>query len=342
MTEKNKKILKKILNISFVAVILILSIYALLDNLDINSFIENLFNINWGYIFLAAPITILSHWIRAIRWKLYIEPIKKNVSTFNLFSAVMIGYAVNNFTPRGGEFVRPYIFARREKCSKSAAIATIIVERVIDVIFLLLMFGVVFLASKELILKAFPWFESKTLTLMIASVFIVVVLLLLLLSTNLFDNLLNKILNKFSSKYTERIFGMWESFKIGFQTLKTPKHYLINLFYSILIWLLYAISSYFMFFAFDFQATANLGIVDAGLIIVVTGIGLSIAPVPAGVGVYHWLAVTTLVNLYPQISNEEALAYATVFHGINLFIQILLGGVFMLRENIRKIDFLKE
>jgi len=74
----------------------------------------------------------------------------------NLFSAVMVGYAINNVTPRGGELVRPYILARREKISKSAVFGTIIVERVIDIIFLMLMFGIVFLASHTIILKAFP------------------------------------------------------------------------------------------------------------------------------------------------------------------------------------------
>jgi uncharacterized protein (TIRG00374 family) len=188
MIEKNKKLLKKILNVLFVIAIFSLSIYGLLDNLDIDSFVENLFNIKWIYCLLSVPVAILSHLIRAIRWKLYIEPIKKDVSVFNLFSAVMVGYAVNNFTPRGGEFVRPYILARRERCSKSSVLATIIVERVIDIVFLLLMFGIVFLGSKALILKAFPWLDPKTLTLMIAVVFIAVLLLLLLLSTNTLDN----------------------------------------------------------------------------------------------------------------------------------------------------------
>jgi uncharacterized protein (TIRG00374 family) len=340
MTEKNKKLLKKTFNISFIFAVLILSIYGLLHNIDIDSFADNLFGINWTYCLLSVPVAILSHWIRAVRWKLYIEPIKKNVSTYNLFSAVMVGYAVNNFTPRGGEFVRPYVLARREKCSKTSVLATIIVERVIDVVFLLLMFGIVFFGSKALILKAFPWLDPKTLTLMIVAVFVVVILLLLLLSTTLFDNLLSKILSKFSFKYTERIFNIWESFKIGFQTLKTPKHYLINIFYSALIWVLYAIPSYLMFFAFDFQNTAHLGAIDAGLLVVVSGIGMSIAPVPGGIGVYHWLIVTAIVNLYPQISTAEALAYATVTHGVNLLIQVILGGIFMLRENIRKIDVL--
>ena len=332
------KTTKNILNIIFVIAVIGLSIYGLLVNLDVDSFINSLVNVQWIYCVLSVPVALLSHWVRALRWRLYVNPIKKNVSTLNLFSAVMIGYAVNNFTPRGGEFVRPYILARREQCSKSSLIATIIVERVIDVVFLLLMFGIVFLASKELILKAFPWLNIDALTLMGIIVFVVVIGLFLLLTTNIFDNLLNKILSKLSTKRTERIYNIWQSFKAGFETLKTPRHYLSNLLYSVFIWVLYAIPSYLMFFAFDFQNIAHLTIIDAALLVVVSGIGVSIAPVPGGIGVYHWIAVTAIVNLYPKISAEEALAYATISHGVNLLIQVLAGGIFMLRENIRKIE----
>ena len=333
-----KKNTKKILNILFILIVITLSVYALLINLDLDSFINSFSNIQWIYCVLSVPVALLSHWVRALRWRLYVNPIKKNVSVFNLFSAVMVGYAVNNWTPRGGEFVRPYILARREGCSKSSLLATIIVERVIDVVFLLLMFCIVFLFSKELILQAFPWLNINTLTLIGLVILIVVLGLFLLLMTNIFDNLLNKILRRLSKKYSERINTIWNSFKAGFQTLKTPRDYISNFFYSCSIWLLYAIPSYLMFFAFDFQNIAHLTIIDAGLLVVVSGIGMSIAPVPGGIGVYHWIAVTSIVNLYPQISNEEALAYATLSHGVNLLIQVLVGGVFMLRENIRKIE----
>jgi uncharacterized membrane protein YbhN (UPF0104 family) len=106
---------------------------------------------------------------------------------------------------------------------------------------------------------------------------------------------------------------------------------------SVLIWALYALPIYIIFFAFDFQQTLNLGIFDAGLLLVVSGIGVTIAPTPGAIGVYHWLIVTALTQLYPSISHEEALAFATVTHGVNLSLQVVLGFIFMLRENIRKI-----
>jgi uncharacterized protein (TIRG00374 family) len=333
---------KKVIKIIVVVAIIGLTVYGLLKNLDISLLWDIIININWEYCLWSLPIAILSHWVRAIRWKIYLEPIKKDISSLNLFSAVMVGYAINNITPRGGEVVRPLILARREHVSRSAVFATIIVERFIDVIFLLLMFGVVFFASRDIISMAFPWLNNTMLTFLIICVFIVVIFLFLMLTTNIFEKIIDKVAKPLLPKYYDQLCSMWTSFKTGFTTFKNPKHYLKNFVYSAMIWVLYAVPSYLMFFAFDFQSTLHLGLIDAGLLMVVSGIGMSIAPTPGGIGVYHWLVVTALIHLYPAISNEEALAFATVSHGVNLLLQVILGAAFMIRENIRKIPNNKE
>ena len=334
--------LNKIIKIVFVAGIIALTIFQLTKELDVAAFSNILLSIRWEYCLLSLLPAVLSHWIRATRWKVFLEPVHKANSTFNLFSAVMVGYLVNNITPRGGELVRPFVYARREKISKTAVFATIVVERVIDVIFLLLMFAVVFFASRNLISQAFPWLTTSMLTYLVIVVFLLVVVLFLLITTNLFDLFLDKIAKSLAPKKYERINEIWHSFKKGFDTLKNPKRYLRIFIESVLIWSLYALGLYILFFAFGFQKTLNLGVVDAGLLIVVTGVGTTIAPIPGAIGVYHFLVVTALTHLYPAISHEEALAFATVGHGMNLLLQVVLGFILMLRENIRKIPTQKE
>jgi uncharacterized protein (TIRG00374 family) len=335
-------LLNKIIKIVFVVGIIAFTIFQLTKELNVTEFSNILLSIRWEYCLLSLIPAILSHWIRAIRWRVFLEPIHHAKSTINLFSAVMVGYLVNNITPRGGELVRPFVYARREKISKTAVFATIVVERVIDVIFLLLMFAVVFFASRNLILLAFPLLTISMLTYFVIVVFLIVVVLFLLITTNLFDLFLEKIAKSLAPKKYERINEIWHSFKKGFETLKNPKRYLIIFLESMIIWSLYALPLYIMFFAFDFQSTLNLGIFDAGLLIVVSGVGTTIAPTPGAIGVYHWLIVTALMQLYPTITSEEALAFATVTHGINLLLQVVVGCIFMLRENIRKIPTKEE
>jgi uncharacterized protein (TIRG00374 family) len=320
-----------------IAVLIVGSIWGVVHNLDIDQFIEIFSNIRWEYALLSVPIAILSNVVRAVRWKIYLKPIKEAKSFLNLFSAVMVGYAINNITPRGGEIVRPFVYARRENISKSAVLATIIVERVIDVIFLLILFFIAFLASKESIMAAFPWLTTDSLTYMSILVLAVVVMLFLVISTNIVERIIKLVAKPLLPKYYDKIAATWDNFKVGFASLKNGKSYIKNILYSALMWFLYAIPSYMMFFCFDFQDTLHLGIFDAGLLLVVSGIGMSIAPTPGGIGVYHWLITTALMSLHPSISNEEALAFATVAHGVNLLQQVLVGMIFIVRENVRGI-----
>ena len=93
--------------------------------------------------FVAAMVlTILSFLIRAIRWRSLLST-PQRLSTDSLFSAVMIGFMANNMLPlRLGEFVRAWALARREKMSKTTVLATVVVERVVDMLALLAILGV--------------------------------------------------------------------------------------------------------------------------------------------------------------------------------------------------------
>lgn len=92
--------------------------------------------------FALMLLTLVGFWFRALRWRWLIRS-PRPVGVASLFSATMVGYMANNLLPlRLGEFVRPWVLARRERLSRSALLATIVVERVVDLITLLLIFGI--------------------------------------------------------------------------------------------------------------------------------------------------------------------------------------------------------
>jgi uncharacterized protein (TIRG00374 family) len=96
---------------------------------------------NWGGFLAVCVLTIFGFWVRAVRWRFFLQG-DQRVSTDSLFSATMIGFMANNILPfRLGEFVRPWVLSRREKLPNSMLLATIVVERVIDMITLLVLFG---------------------------------------------------------------------------------------------------------------------------------------------------------------------------------------------------------
>lgn len=86
-------------------------------------------------------VTIFGFYLRAVRWRMFLQT-PRPISTDSLFSSTMIGFMANNVLPfRLGEFVRPWALSRREGLSKSMLLATVVVERAIDMLTLLGIFG---------------------------------------------------------------------------------------------------------------------------------------------------------------------------------------------------------
>ena len=100
---------------------------------------------NYAGFFASMALTLIGFWIRAVRWRSLITS-PRRLSTDSLFSATMIGFMANNVLPfRLGEFVRPWALSRREKLSKTTLLATVVVERAVDMITLLGILGLALL-----------------------------------------------------------------------------------------------------------------------------------------------------------------------------------------------------
>lgn len=328
---------KKSIKYILISLLAAASLYFVGKDIDFALLWKILKEANYFWAAVSVPVILISHWIRAVRWKTFLKPILEAKSMLNLFSAVMIGYAVNNVIPRGGELVRPFVFARREKVSRSAVFATIIIERFIDVLYLLFLFALVFFINRSLITFAFPWMTNANLLLyVVLPIAVLLSIILLSVFTQAGHWLLKVIVKPLSEKEYLKFSDILTNFLKGFEFIKTPKQYTRTLMDSTLMWLFYALPMYMMFFCFDFQSGLHLGVQDAGLLLIVVGIGVSIAPTPGAIGVQHYLVTTAMVGLY-AISKEEALAYATLVHAVNLIVQVVVGAGFFFRENISKL-----
>lgn len=337
MSDKVKKLLQIVVGLIF----LITASYFTLQGIDFVALKEAMLNADYTYIFLPIPIILLSHYMRAFRWNTMLKPIVKDAKVWDLFSSVMIGYAANNIITRSGEFLRPYIISKKENISYSSTLATILLERVIDVITLVLLFGLTFVLLGDQILNILPKNEVGESYLDPNSLITIIGLLVIIALLNLYPPFINWILKitikPISIKLYEKLLGIVDRFKKGFAIVKKPKMYVKLSIESAIIWFLYALPMFIMFYAFDFQAEFNLGMKDAMMIVIVAGIAVTIAPVPGAVGVYHLAVSIAMVNLYEGLNREEALAYATVVHALNYILQLIVGGLFFFKENIKSI-----
>jgi len=325
---------RTILKYSISLILLVISIYFTVDGIDFGKLYSAILDIDYFWVIVPLPIVVLSHLMRAIRWKLLLSPFHKSDSVLNLFSATMVGYLFNNVSPRGGELVRPYIYSKREKISYSSTFATILVERILDLITLGVLIAVVLTWNSDQVLKAFPK-DTDPMKLVIISGLILLIMFLSLYPPTI-KFFLDKVIKPFSEKIYIKLADLFEKFRQGFAIIKRPSKYARIAVESIFIWILYALPLYLLFFAFGFETTYSLGIEDALLLVIVSGIGVTIAPTPGAIGVYHYLVTTALVQLY-GIDSETGLAFATVAHAASKLMELLLGGMFFIRENIKEI-----
>jgi len=249
MNEPGKKLIRYLVS----TILIIVSIWWATRDINFTQLWNILVNADYLWVILSIPVILLSHWIRAMRWKTMLEPALKvkSASTWNLFSAVMIGYAFNCVLPRGGEFIRPFVYARREKVSFTSTFATIIVERVIDVITLVVIFALVFFFLSEQIITAFTEIDvNKVITIVALVLFVGVISFY----PPVFRYIIKLLIKPISQRFYEKVSSLFEKFLKGFAIIKSPSRYLQLSIESIAIWICYTIPMFLMFYSFDFQS----------------------------------------------------------------------------------------
>ncbi len=333
MKDKLKTIAKYIFTIALIVV----SGYLSIKDIALEDIINALANANYLWVILSIPIILLAHWLRAMRWKTMLKPLIQKTSTYRLFKAVMIGYAANSVTPRGGELLRPYVYAREEGISFSSCFGTIVVERFLDLLTLLVVFLVALTVFRDKIIRALQdtfdamggSFDPSKVT------FIVTIIALIFIFSfypPVYSFILRITVKPFSNNLYTKIKGLFDRFRDGFAIIKDPSEYTKIAGYSIGIWICYGIPNYLMFYSFDFQAHHNLGIADAMLLLIVTGLAFLIAPTPGAIGVHHVVISKTMIILY-GVTNKEALAYAILTHAINYIVNSITGGYYYLKKD---------
>ncbi len=294
---------------------------------------ESLKGANYWWVALLVPLTIFSHWVRAVRWSDLLSPIKENISIRNLFSGVMIGYAVNNVLPRVGEFVRPYVLGKLEGISKSSAFGTVVVERILDFMSFYFIVCVV-LFSYPHSLDPFvknadamrPLFLAGSLTMLLLFV-------LLFLKGETFFRLLAKMLRFIPGRYREKLEKILDKFYSGFAVAKMGKKFGRILLQSFSIWGLYALGMYLPFFAFSALVRPDLDFGAAVVLLVISSISW-VLPAPGAMGTYHSFLTIAMVRLY-HVDMPIALSYAIVTHGVTYLVASVLGLYYYFSDHLQ-------
>lgn len=236
---------------------------------------------------LMAPVFViltLSHVLRALRWKILMEPMGYRPRLVNTFFAVMIGYLANLAVPRLGEVLKCTLLARYEKVPAEKLVGTIVAERAVDVISLaflfvfalLIQFDVVGEYGIQLIKQLSSTGSGSPSFVKIAVVLIVILALIVAIRITFkkFAHLRAVILVKKIVK------GIWE----GLSSVKNLQRKGLFIIYTVAIWALYALGTWVGLLATS--GTSHLTVSDAVVVLAFGSIGMIITP--GGIGAYAY------------------------------------------------------
>lgn len=278
---------------------------------------------NYWYLIPNLFFTFVGMWLRAIRWKVMLDPIGK-VPLPKVYASTMIGFMANNVLPfRLGEFVRPYSVGAIGKISRSAALATIALERVFDM--LALLFFLVWILIVLPSLAAVDWLDNVGYLALGVSILLLIVLAALRRWPERSRKVVERILAFFPKKISglgSEIFG---KFVTGLSVMGSGAGVLYLSFLSLVIWALSAFNSYFMLLAFDL----HLGPLAWFTWLVVVALGIMLPAAPGFIGTYQAFTVLSLALF--GVSKELALAVSVVTHAMQ-FLPITLAGLYHLRK----------
>ena len=293
---------------------------------EIEQIIEASKTMSYGWIFPFVAAVLSAHYIRALRWRLLFNNEENTPLRTTLFTGVMVGYLSNIPFARLGEVTRPVYVANKIGESNSKLIGTIVLERIIDMLSLLLLmaFVAVFMISDAEILNnlfglditdssvLFSFALTMLKYLAIASgLFLVIYLLLRALSAKVI------VIRTFFDKFKE----MGKTFADGILAIKELKNWPLFIIYTALIWVLYIGMTYIPFWMFDMHSIYGLSYADALVLTMVSAVGI-IIPTPGGVGTYHLFITKSLFLLY-AVPETIGLAYGTITHASTLAVIII-------------------
>ncbi len=279
---------------------------------------------NYWWIVLAIILGILSHVFRSLRWNILINYAGYKTTVTTTFYAVMVGYLANLAIPRLGEVTRCGVLGKTQKIPVGLLFGTVISERTFDLItllfliFMTIVFQVGTLGNflDEYILGSFgERVTGKLGTLVLLISILIAIVIFIFIAYRLLLPFIKRL------KYFYKFKRLLVSFISGIKTiLKNDKKWWF-FFYTFIIWLLYFLMLYVC--VFSLKETSGLSPIDGLTIMAIGSLGI-VAPVPGGIGAYHFIVTALLVEIY-HIESSAATSFAYIAHTSQITMIIVFG-----------------
>ncbi|MFW5644703.1 MAG: lysylphosphatidylglycerol synthase transmembrane domain-containing protein [Bacteroidota bacterium] len=296
----------------------ILIFWFVFKDTDWDSLGEELRKFSGFWIGTSVILNIMSQMIRAIRWKMLFKPLDYSPRTSNLFFAILILAFTNQIIPRGGEIARLGTVNRYEKIPFAKLLGTALVERLTDLIILLLIFIALVIWQFPLFQKilALPEINPENISwqkgLLIAGLFLIVLIALrIAINRYKFFQKIKLSLRKIKNEVSE-----------GFRSLSRVKNKTLFFSLSFLIYGLWLMMLYVLFFAYP--PTNHLSFESAAFTFGLATLAF-LLPIQAGIGAWHFVVIQCLLLF--GIEAESGKAFSLVAHAVTNLAYIPLGAI---------------
>jgi uncharacterized protein (TIRG00374 family) len=278
------------------------------------------------WLFLALVTMLVNLALRALRWQYLLEPLG-DASYANAFRATAVGFAASTLLPaRVGEIIRPYFLARHERMSATGAFATIILERLLDVVTVLTLlasfvfvFGRYMEETNPTVFAALKWAGA---TAAVGSLVALAVLFVLAGDPARLGRTMKRCEQVVPSMLAGLIARIAEKFAHGLGAIRRPGRLLVALAWSFPLWLSIGAGIWFVAMAFRF----TMPFTGSFLLIAILVIGVAV-PTPGAIGGFHE-AFRLGATMFYGAPDAAAVGAAIVLHALTILPSLMLGLFF--------------
>tara|TARA_B110001450_G_scaffold248984_2_gene265800 strand:- start:1396 stop:2343 length:948 start_codon:yes stop_codon:yes gene_type:complete len=302
-----KKLFTQLKNVLPISVGVLFIYYSYINtSLDEREYIINsIIRADYKYVFISLFFGILSHISRAYRWRYMLSPVGYNIKFHNSFMAVMIGYITNLGIPRSGELIRATVLYTYEKVDFEKGLGTVITERIIDIILLLICISIAISFYPNL------WSQNYIFDFKNVFFYLLVFLLLILLTYLLIKKM------TIANKILSFLLGLKKGVMSLFIMPKKEK-FLLHTFF---IWVMYFLMIYIA--KYSLPETYSLGFQPI-FVAFVSGV-IAFSTTNGGIGLYP-LAIASVLSQF-NINYESALAFGWIIWTTQTLLIILFGSL---------------
>lgn len=277
-----------------------------------------------AYLIPGILFTMLGHFSRSVRWRYMMSPIKE-CAIRPLWTATAIAFMVNNLLPaRLGEFVRAFVIGRSERVSKSAAFATIVYERVVDVFVLILLLG--YCTTR---ISGPSWLQRSAILLIAGNGVLFALLVAMVRWRARFRALLARCVQPLPTRTRRRMHESADAFIDGLGVVTQPRSSVPIVLLSVAVWGCAALGVTFSLLACRLQLPPMTSV----FLLVLVSLGSMIPSAPAFLGTLQYACVVGL-GVY-GVERGDALAFSAVYHATQFFPITLAGLYYAWRSHLR-------